>query len=56
MAKSTKKAHPGFAKVQAKVEKEGYSKKVAGAIVASTARNASKKAKAKNPKLNKVNG
>lgn len=52
----TSKKHPGFKKVQSKVEKEGYSKEQAGAIVASTARNASKKAKKVNPKLKKVKG
>lgn len=50
------KKHQGFAAVQGKVEKEGYSKKEAGAIVAAGARNASKKAKKANPKLNKVKG
>lgn len=50
------KAHPGFKSVQNKVEKEGYSKKVAGAIVANAARKASKKAKKKNPRLKKVKG
>jgi hypothetical protein len=50
------KKHPGFAAVEKKVEGEGYSKGAAGAIVASTARNASKKAKAKNPALKKVKG
>lgn len=48
--------HPGFKAVQGKVEKEGYSKKEAGAIVAAGARNASKKAKKANPKLGKVRG
>lgn len=51
MAKSS---HPGFKKVQAKIQKEGYSKKAAGAILASATRNASKSAKRKNPKLKKV--
>lgn len=50
------KKHPGFAKVQSKIEKEGYSKKAAGAILASATRKASKSAKAKNPKLKKVKG
>lgn len=49
-------AHPGFAKVQGKIEKEGYSKDAAGAILASASRNASKSAKKANPKLNKVKG
>lgn len=50
------KKHPGFAKVQQKIEKEGYSKEEAGAILANKTRNASKKAKAANPRLNKVKG
>ena len=50
------KKHPGFKAVQAKVEKEGYSKKEAGAIVAGSARNASAAAKKANPKLGKVKG
>lgn len=48
------KKHPGFKKVEKKIEKEGYSKKSAGAILANTTRNASKKAKKANPKLKKV--
>ncbi len=54
--KDTKKEHPGFKAVEKKVEKEGYSKKVAGAIVASAARKASAKAHKANPRLNKVKG
>lgn len=54
MAKSKK--HVGFKGAQSKVEKEGYSKKAAGAIIASASRNASAKAKASNPRLNKVKG
>lgn len=50
----TSKAHPGFKKVQGSIEKEGYSKKQAGAILASRTRNASAKAKKANPKLKKV--
>jgi hypothetical protein len=49
-----KKAHPGFKSVQSKIEKEGYSKKAAGAILASKTRKASAKAKAKNPRLKRV--
>jgi hypothetical protein len=49
-----KKAHPGFKAVQKKIEREGYSKKVAGAILAKSSRNASAKAKKANPKLKKV--
>lgn len=50
------KAHPGFAAVQGKIEREGYSHKIAGAILAARSRNASKSAKRKNPRLNKVKG
>lgn len=48
------KAHPGFAAVQSKVEGEGYTKKEAGAIVASAARKASPAAKKANPSLKRV--
>jgi hypothetical protein len=48
--------HPGFAKVQKSIQKEGYSKDSAGAILANASRKASKSAKAKNPKLGKVKG
>lgn len=48
------KKHPGFAKVQGKIEKEGYSKRAAGAILANATRHASKSAKRENPKLKKV--
>lgn len=48
--------HIGFKGAQSKVEKEGYSKKSAGAIVAAASRGASKKAKKKNPRLAKVKG
>lgn len=54
MAKSKK--HPGFREVQSKIKKEGYSKKAAGAILASKTRNASAKAKRANPRLKKVKG
>lgn len=50
------KKHPGFAGVQKKIEAEGYSKKVAGAILAKKTRNASPKAKKANPRLKKVSG
>ena len=44
-----------FKKVAAKIaSKGGYSKKAASAILASSSRKASSKAKKKNPKLNKV--
>jgi hypothetical protein len=48
--------HPGFKAVQKHIEGEGYSSKVAGAILASRTRDASKKAKKKNPRLNRVKG
>lgn len=54
MAKS--KAHPGFAAVQKKIEGEGYGAKAAGAILAKKTREASPKAKAANPRLNRVRG
>lgn len=50
-------AHPGFAAVQSKIaSKEGIGKKAAGAILANASRNASAKAKKKNPFLNAVKG
>jgi len=48
------KAHPGFKAVQGSIEREGYSQKVAGAILASRTRHASAAAKKKNPNLKKV--
>ena len=51
-----KKAHPGFKSVQSKIEKEGYSAKSAGAILASSTRGASKGAKKANPNLKRVKG
>lgn len=48
--------HPGFKAVQGKIEKEGYSAKAAGAILAKKTRGASAAAKAKNPNLKKVKG
>ena len=50
------KAHPGFKAVQGKIEKEGFSHKVAGAILAARSRGASKSAKKHNPRLNRVKG
>ena len=48
-------AHPGFKSVQSSIAaKQGISKQAAGAILASSARKASAKAKAKNPRLKKV--
>lgn len=46
--------HPGFKAVQGKIEKEGYSKGAAGAILANASRHASKAAKKANPRLKKV--
>ena len=47
--------HPGFKAVQAKIAaKEGIPAKNAGAILAASTRNASAKAKAKNPALKRV--
>ena len=46
--------HPGFAKVQGQIQKEGYSKKAAGAILASATRKASPAAKKANPRLKNV--
>jgi len=49
--------HPGFKAVQNKIaSKEGVSKQAAGAILASSTRNASKAAKRANPRLKKVRG
>ena len=48
--------HPGFKAVQSKIEGEGYGKKAAGAILASSTRKASPAAKKANPKLGKVKG
>jgi len=48
-------AHPGFKAVQSSIAaKQGISKEAAGAILASSARKASAKAKAANPRLKKV--
>ena len=48
--------HPGFKAVQKKIEGEGYSPKVAGAILAKKTRGASAAAKKANPNLKKVKG
>ena len=48
------KKHPGFKAVQKKIEKEGYSKESAGAILANASRKASPAAKKANPNLKKV--
>lgn len=50
-------SHPGFKSVQADIAKKGgYSKEAAGAILASRTRKASKSARKKNPRLNRVKG
>ena len=54
--KYVKKMHPGFKKVQSKIQAEGYTKEQAGAILASRTRKASKKAKRANPRLKRVKG
>lgn len=48
--------HVGFKGAQSKVEKEGYSKKESGAIIAASSRHASKAAHKANPRLNRVKG
>lgn len=49
--------HPGFKAVQSSIaKKQGISKKAAGAILASSTRKASTKAKQLNPNLKKVKG
>lgn len=50
------KAHPGFKAVQSKIEHEGYSKEVAGKILAAKSRHASAHAKKENPHLKRVKG
>ena len=55
MAKRKSKKHPGFKAVQKKIAKK-YGMKRAGAILAASTRNASKKAKRKNPRLRRVKG
>ena len=47
-------AHPGFKAVQKKIAASGYGMESAGAILANASRKASKKAKKKNPRLNRV--
>jgi hypothetical protein len=46
--------HPGFKAVQSNIEKEGHSKKAAGAILAAKSRGASAAAKKANPRLRRV--
>lgn len=48
------KTHPGFKAIQKKIEGEGFSHKIAGAILASRTRNASAAAKKANPNLKRV--
>ena len=49
--------HPGFQKVAASIaSKQGVSKERAGAMLASSTRNASPAAKKKNPRLKMVKG
>jgi len=48
--------HPGFKAVQSKIQREGYSKKTAGAILAARTRGASAAAKKRNPHLKRVKG
>lgn len=49
--------HPGFKSVQGSIAKrEGISRAAAGAILASSSRHASTKAKRANPRLNRVKG
>jgi len=52
-----KDKHPGFKKVAAGMaKKQGVSKEEASAELAASSRNASAKAKHKNPRLNRVKG
>jgi hypothetical protein len=52
-----KKAHPGFKAVAAGIaKKQGISKEGAAAILASSARKASKAAVKANPRLKKISG
>jgi hypothetical protein len=54
---SHSKAHPGFkAEAQKIAKREGVSKKRAAAELASGTRKAGRKARKKNPRLNKVKG
>lgn len=49
--------HPGFKAVQSQIAaKEGISKQLAGAYLASSTRKASAKAKRRNPRLKRVKG
>ncbi len=46
--------HPGFKAVKGKIEREGYSPKVAGAILAKKTRDASSASQRENPRLKRV--
>ena len=48
--------HIGFKGLQNKLQKQGYSKDISGAIAAHAARNASSAAKKANPRLKRVKG
>lgn len=54
VAKKKEKKGMGFKAAQKEIEKKGYSKERAGAILAAGARKASPKAKAANPNLKHV--
>lgn len=55
MAATSTKKHPGFKKVAEGIaKKQGISVKKASAILAASSRNASKRAKKKNPRLKRV--
>lgn len=49
-----KKKHVGFKGAEDSVEREGYSKEIAGKIIGARSRGASEEEKKKNPRLNKV--
>ena len=54
---AAKKQHPGFKAVQASIaRRQGISSDRAGAILAAATRRASPKARAANPRLNRVKG
>ena len=57
MLTKVKSKHPGFKAVASKIaKKEGVSKEKASAMLASSSRKASSKAKKANPRLKKVKG
>jgi len=57
VSKKNSVKHPGFKAVQKKIaRKQGVSMEAAGAILASSARNASASAKKANPRLKRVKG